>query len=136
LIPIKKYIPTYSRTDLPLPFEDPRINPSPKLTWEQLQETRRSMLQAYQITVSKILSRVEGIEIASLKNELIYEYCIPSNIVDDLVSFITTNDTKKIEFDEVDRCKKDLLYLKPRIRVSVVGSSSPYVAQGKFNSLD
>ena len=50
---------------------------------------------------------------------LIYEWFFPSYIVEDLIMFMTTNETKHIEFEEVGGCRKDEIFLKPRIKLSI-----------------
>jgi hypothetical protein len=115
-----RYSPTFNRNNLPIPLEDPRLNPSPRLTWDILQQTKKSMLQAYQITVSRVLSRLEGTDLVSLRNILIYEYYFTSSVADDCINFITMNETKDIEFEQAtEHVNRGVLYRKPRIKLSL-----------------
>jgi hypothetical protein len=52
---------------------DPRLN-STKLTWINLQETKKGMLQCYQVTVSRVLSRITPTELESLRHILVFDY--------------------------------------------------------------
>jgi hypothetical protein len=86
---------TLGTNHLPTPYEDIRINPSKKLTWEQLLETKKQMLQAYQVTISKILSSITGTDFSTLRRILFYDWGFDSSVVEDLLYFITTTETKQ-----------------------------------------
>ncbi len=102
-----------------VPLVDIRTNPSPKLDWDQLLNTRKQMLQAYQIMKTHILSRLTPTNLRDLRDKLVYNYYISNAVVDDLINFIQHNDTKSVEFAEKNGCLvSDELYLKPIIKLS------------------
>jgi hypothetical protein len=108
---------------------DVRINPSPKLEWEVLLSNNKPMLQAYQIMVTKILSRLTPTNLRDLRTELIYNYFFSNQTVDDLFYFLSTNPCKHIEFEEINGCfNSESIYLAPRIKLSLpVGAHSIFI---------
>lgn len=90
---------TFNKNELPLPLLELRVKEDDKVGWEELSYAKKQMLQAYQVTV-ELISRISGTELDTLRHILMYEYYFPSSVVEDLIRFITTNETKHIEFEE------------------------------------
>lgn len=126
---------------IPPVHEDPRtderaINKVPFQMWEQLNSDN---LYCYSITINKILSPTFGTPLEVLQNALIYQYLIPSSIVEKFISFLTFYDLKKISW-ETPQTNKDvrlpLLFLEPRNRITVSGTYSRYIPHPKQISND
>lgn len=119
---------TLNKNGYPLPLFDVRVKENNKISWEDLSQTKKQMLQAYQITISKILSRLTPTDFSAIRHHLIYDYFFESSVVDDLFYFVTTHETKQIEFEEIDNCRKDEIYLRPRIKLNCpIGEYSIWV---------
>jgi len=57
-------------------------------------------LQAYQVMISNILSRVSPSDFDALRHILVYEFLFSSQVVEDLPNFITFHDLKHIELEK------------------------------------
>jgi hypothetical protein len=119
---------TYSRKQLPLPVLDVRTNPSSKLTWDELVQLKREMLQAYQIMISRILSPVKPMDMRELRDKLLHEYYFSNSVIDLLFDFILGNDTKFVMFKEENGCSvSHKIYLKKEEKSTfAVSPSGPY----------
>jgi hypothetical protein len=137
MIKVNKYKPTFSRTDLPVPPLDFRRDVKTRSvedkekSWLILQQTHREALQAYQLCISKILSRVDGLSTIAIKEILLFEWLISNKVADDAVMFLLKSKEVEIEESTTQGVNLDLLYRAPRIKVSISGPYSPYVPQSK-----
>ena len=138
MIGVKKYQPTFSRTNLPLPQIDFRRDnktrsvgdkdASREKSWLILLQTHKTALQVYYLVVTHLLSRVQGLEIVALREILLYEYYCDNKLIDQVIDFLLKSTEVDIE-QATETVNRSVLYRAPRIKVSVVGPSSPYVPQ-------
>jgi hypothetical protein len=128
LIKVKKYPPTFSRTNLPLPQIDFRRDTKGdrEKSWMILQQTHREALQCYYLVVTHLLDRIQGISLVDIRESLMYDYHFDNKLIDQAVDFLLQSDQVDIE-EATKTVNRSVLYKAPRITVSVVGEFSPYV---------
>ncbi len=132
-----KNFSTYSRNNLAIPQSEIRLNAKSisKTPWSLFCETNRDILRCYQICVTKILSNVLGTTFENISAILRYEYLISEETVLKFLRFISFNETKNIEFEEpMMNIHVPIIFLKPRMKVSIVGDYSPYVIPTHSNT--
>ena len=97
---------THGDTDLSLPTEDPRIYTNDMDDdWKLFQQTHTEMLKVYNLIITDFLSHSDGIDLASLREKLIYEYYINKQAVSEALHFIMSGNAKDIHFEIGDRNK-------------------------------
>ncbi len=127
MIKVKKFKPTYSRTDLPLPQLDFRkdIKKDKEKSWLILQQTHKAALQAYYLVLTHLLDRVEGTSLVQIRDWLMYEHYFDNSTIEQAVVFLLTS--VEVELDEAsESVNRAVVFRAPRIKVSVVGPASPY----------
>ena len=119
---------TFSRTKLPLPPEDIRINPD-KIPWNVFSQQHKDVLQVYYLVVNNILSHSEGIDLDDLSRTLRFDYLIPTPLIKEFIQFITWNETTDIQFKEpLQGVRTRVVYARPiREKPSIVGSYSRWI---------
>jgi hypothetical protein len=132
LIKVKKYKPTFSRTDLPLPQLDFRIDVKgdKEKSWLILQQTHKAALQGYYLVVTHLLDRIQGTSLVDIREWLMYEHYFDNRLIDQVIDFLLKSTQVEIE-EATSTINRSVLYRAPRIKVSVVGPASPYVPQHK-----
>ncbi len=128
MIKVKKYRSTFSRTDLPLPQLDFRISVKgdKEKSWLILQQTHRAALQGYYLVVTHLLDRVQGSSLVDIREWLMYEHYFDNRLIDQVIEFLLKSNQVDIE-EATPEVNRAVLYRAPRIKVSVVGPSSPFV---------
>ena len=65
--------------------------------WLILQQTHNEALQAYQLCVSNILSRTQGLSIITIKEILLFEWLISNKVSDQAITFLLNSKEEEIE---------------------------------------
>ncbi len=127
MIKVKRYKPTFSRTDLPVPPLDFRkdVKGDKEKSWLILQQTHKAALQHYYLVVTHLLDRIDGMEITALRETLMYDYFCDSKLIDQTIIFLLNSTEVELEA-LTNSVNGAVLYRAPRIKVSVVGPYSPY----------
>ena len=109
---------THGDTDLSLPMEDPRIYTNDlDDDWMLFQQTHTEMLKVYNLIITDFLSHSDGIDLASLREKLIYEYYIKKEAVNQALHFIKSGNAKNIQF-EIGDGNKLVIFRSPKLEVS------------------
>lgn len=105
-------------TDLSLPTEDPRIyTNNMDDDWKLFQQTHTEMLKVYNLIVTDFLSHSDGIDLASLREKLIYEYYINKEAVNQALHFIRSGNAKNVQF-EIGDGNKLVIFRSPKLELS------------------
>jgi hypothetical protein len=120
---------TFSRTSLPLPPTDVRVNPNQKEPWSVFSQQHKDVLQIYYLVVNNLLSHSEGINMDDLSSILRFDYLTPTSLIKDFINFITWNETTDIQFQEpLKGVRSRVVYAYPRSESpSIVGSFSRWM---------
>ena len=103
-------------TDLSLPTEDPRIyTNNMDDDWKLFQQTHTEMLKVYNLIVTDFLSHSDGIDLASLREKLIYEYYIKRG--SQALHFIRSGNAKNVQF-EIGDGNKLVIFRSPKLELS------------------
>ena len=118
---IRRYS-TFSRTSLPIPPEEIRLNPNPKVPWSVFSQEHKSVLQVNYLVVNEILSHSQPTELDNLFMILKVNYLIPTPLINAFMKFMEITETTGIEFAEPikDTIRKPHLYLRPADKLTTV----------------
>ena len=105
-------------TDLSLPTEDPRIYTTDMDDdWKLFQQTHTEMLKVYNLIITDFLSHSDGIDLASLREKLIYEYYINKEAVNQALHFIRSGNARNVQF-EIGDGNKLVIFRSPKLELS------------------
>jgi hypothetical protein len=76
--------------------------------------------------VTHLLDRLQGTSLVDIRESLMYDYHFDNRLIDQVVDFLLKSIEVTIE-EATPTVNRSVLYRAPRIKVSVVGPSSPYV---------
>lgn len=108
----------HSDTDLSLPTEDPRIYKNDMDDdWKLFQQIHTEMLKVYNLIITNFLSHSEGIDLASLREKLIFEYYINKKAVNQALHFIRSGNAKNVQF-EIEDGNKLVIFRSPKLELS------------------
>lgn len=125
---------TMSRTALPSPPTDFRkeVKGDREKSWLILQQTHRQSLQFYYLVLTRHLSRIEGLEITTLREILLYEYYCDSNLIDKVVSFLLNSVDVELEALP-ETVNAAVLFKAPRIKISAIGPYSVFIPHERYH---
>jgi hypothetical protein len=83
-------------------------------------------MKMYQIVVSRLLSKVDGLHLDTLRHVLRVQYLFDSKTIEKFITWMGKNNLKNIEWEIETNCRKPVIYLSPRIKVSSVETYSKW----------
>jgi hypothetical protein len=84
------------------------------------------MLQAYEVMKSKILSPVKPIDLRDLRQILAFDYYFSSQVIQQLINFISANETTDVRFEETNGVRVSSRIYKKHGKGLSVAPSGPF----------
>lgn len=116
-----------------VPPENPVLDS--KIPYSELMQTHSDVLKLITICKTNILSNIVGTSLSDLVSVLRYQFLIPKTVCDKFVRFISVHEIDGIKWEMENGCRKPLIFLAPREKVSVAGSHSIWLPNSKLSNV-